>query len=41
MLVTTPTLAERAFNALGNINLPEERRQYLRQFADSLLVREH
>jgi geranylgeranyl diphosphate synthase type II len=35
------TYAERAFNALDDINLPEERRQYLRQFADSLLVREH
>jgi geranylgeranyl diphosphate synthase type II len=35
------TYAERAFKALDDINLPEERRQYLRQFADSLLVREY
>jgi geranylgeranyl diphosphate synthase type II len=34
------TFADKAFKALDNINLPEERRQYLRQFADSLLVRE-
>jgi geranylgeranyl diphosphate synthase type II len=33
--------AEQAFKALDDINLPEERRQYLRQFADNLLVREH
>jgi geranylgeranyl diphosphate synthase type II len=33
--------AEQAFKALDNINLPEERRQYLRLFADSLLVREY
>ncbi|MBB6109282.1 geranylgeranyl diphosphate synthase, type II [Mucilaginibacter lappiensis] len=33
--------ADKAFKALDNINLPEERRQYLRQFADSLLVREY
>jgi geranylgeranyl diphosphate synthase type II len=35
------TYAERAFNALDDINLPGERRQYLKQFADSLLVREY
>jgi geranylgeranyl diphosphate synthase type II len=35
------TYAEQAFKALDNINLPEERRQYLRHFADSLLVREY
>lgn len=35
------TYADKAFGALDNINLPEERRQYLRQFADSLLVREY
>ncbi|MDN3579785.1 polyprenyl synthetase family protein [Mucilaginibacter flavus] len=33
--------AEMAFNALDKINLPEDRRQYLRQFADNLLVREY
>ncbi|MCS3736277.1 polyprenyl synthetase family protein [Mucilaginibacter dorajii] len=33
--------AERAFDALDKINLPEDRRQYLRQFADNLLVREY
>jgi geranylgeranyl diphosphate synthase type II len=33
--------AEQAFKALDSINLPEERRQYLRLFADNLLVREH
>lgn len=35
------TFAERAFKALDDINLPEERRQYLRLFADNLLVREY
>ncbi|WP_184543381.1 polyprenyl synthetase family protein [Mucilaginibacter sp. FT3.2] len=35
------TYAEMAFNALDQINLSEDRRQYLRQFADSLLVREY
>lgn len=35
------TYTDKAFGALDNINLPEERRQYLRQFADSLLVREY
>jgi geranylgeranyl diphosphate synthase type II len=33
--------AEKAFDALDQINLSEDRRQYLRQFADSLLVREY
>jgi geranylgeranyl diphosphate synthase type II len=33
--------AEMAFDALDKINLPEDRRQYLRQFADNLLVREY
>ncbi|WP_183560113.1 polyprenyl synthetase family protein [Mucilaginibacter sp. SP1R1] len=35
------TYAQRAFKALDDINLLEERRQYLRLFADSLLVREY
>lgn len=35
------TYADKAFKALDDINLPEERRQYLRQFSDSLLVREY
>jgi geranylgeranyl diphosphate synthase type II len=35
------TFAEKAFTALDTINLPEDRRQYLRQFADNLLVREY
>ena len=35
------TYAEKAFNALDMINLPEENKQYLRNFADGLLVREH
>jgi geranylgeranyl diphosphate synthase type II len=35
------TYAEMAFNALDQINLSEDRRQYLRQFADNLLVREY
>lgn len=34
------TYAEQAFGALDSINLPEERKQYLRSFADHLLVRE-
>ncbi|RYU92357.1 polyprenyl synthetase family protein [Mucilaginibacter terrigena] len=33
--------AEKAFTALDNINLPEESKQYLRNFADGLLVREY
>jgi geranylgeranyl diphosphate synthase type II len=35
------TYAEMAFNALDQINLSEDRRRYLRQFADNLLVREY
>jgi geranylgeranyl diphosphate synthase type II len=35
------TYAEMAFSTLDKINLPEDRRQYLRQFADNLLVREY
>jgi geranylgeranyl diphosphate synthase type II len=33
--------AEKAFEALEKIDLPEENKQYLRDFADGLLVREH
>jgi geranylgeranyl diphosphate synthase type II len=33
--------ADRAFEALEKINLPEENKQYLRDFADSLIVREY
>ncbi|TSD66640.1 polyprenyl synthetase family protein [Inquilinus sp. KBS0705] len=33
--------AEKAFAALDQINLPEESKQYLRDFADGLLVREY
>jgi len=33
--------AEKAFKALEQINLPEENKQYLRDFADGLLVREY
>jgi geranylgeranyl diphosphate synthase type II len=33
--------AEKAFKALEQINLPEESKQYLRDFADGLLVREY
>jgi len=33
--------AEKAFKALEQINLPEENKQYLRNFADGLLVREY
>jgi len=32
--------ADRAFNALDAIALPHDRKQYLREFADNLLVRE-
>lgn len=32
---------EKAFKALDAINLPEDRKQYLRDFADGLLVREY
>jgi geranylgeranyl diphosphate synthase, type II len=35
------TYAEKAFNALEAINLPGEHKQYLRDFADGLLVREN
>jgi len=33
--------ADKAFDALDAISLPEEKKQYLRDFADFLLVREH
>src|SRR6201996_1500018 len=33
--------AEKAFKALDAINLPEDHKQYLRDFADGLLVREY
>ncbi len=33
--------AEKAFKALEQINLPEDSKQYLRDFADGLLVREY
>jgi geranylgeranyl diphosphate synthase type II len=33
--------ADKAFKALEKINLPEENKQYLRDFADSLMVREY
>ncbi|MFD2865038.1 polyprenyl synthetase family protein [Mucilaginibacter antarcticus] len=33
--------ADKAFDALEKINLPEENKQYLRDFADSLMVREY
>jgi len=33
--------ADKAFGALDAINLPEAQKQYLRNFADGLLVREH
>lgn len=35
------TYATEAFNAFNAINLPDDRKQYLRGFADSLLVREY
>ncbi|MCR8560550.1 polyprenyl synthetase family protein [Mucilaginibacter sp. BJC16-A38] len=35
------TYADKAFDALDAINLPEEHKQYLRDFADGLLVREN
>ena len=35
------THAEKAFVALEQINLPAEQKQYLRYFADGLLVREN
>jgi len=34
------TYADKAFAALEKINLPEENKQYLRDFADGLMVRE-
>lgn len=33
--------ADEAFDALDGINLPEDRKQYLRNFADGLMVREN
>jgi geranylgeranyl diphosphate synthase type II len=38
---TMHTYADKAFVALEKINLPEENKQYLRDFADSLVVREY
>jgi geranylgeranyl diphosphate synthase, type II len=38
---TMETFADKAFAALDAINLPEEHKQYLRNFADGLLVREN
>lgn len=38
---TMHTYADKAFAALEKINLPEENKQYLRDFADSLMVREY
>jgi geranylgeranyl diphosphate synthase type II len=38
---TMHTYADKAFEALDAINLPEEHKQYLRDFADGLLVREN
>ena len=35
------TYADEAFAALENINIPNERKQYLRDFADGLMVREN
>jgi geranylgeranyl diphosphate synthase type II len=35
------THSEKAFEALNAINLPDTQKQYLRDFADGLLVREH
>jgi geranylgeranyl diphosphate synthase type II len=35
------TYADKAFDALDHVSLPDERIQYLRLFADSLLVREY
>ena len=35
------TYADKAFAALDKLNLPEENKQYLRDFADGLLVREY
>lgn len=38
---TMQAYAEKAFTALEKINLPEETKQYLRDFADGLMVREY
>jgi geranylgeranyl diphosphate synthase type II len=38
---TMHAYADKAFEALEKINLPEENKQYLRDFADSLMVREY
>ncbi len=38
---TMHTYADKAFAALEKINLPEENKQYLRDFADSLMVRDY
>lgn len=38
---TMHTYADKAFEALEKINLPEKNKQYLRDFADSLMVREY
>jgi geranylgeranyl diphosphate synthase type II len=38
---TMHTYADKAFEALEKINLPEENKQYLRDFADGLMVREY
>jgi geranylgeranyl diphosphate synthase type II len=35
------TYADKAFSALDAINLPDEHKQYLRDFADGLMIREH
>ncbi len=35
------TYADKAFTALDAINLPDEHKQYLRDFADGLMVREN
>jgi len=37
---TMQEFADKAFEALNQINLPEDRKQYLRNFADGLMVRE-
>ncbi|MFD2872110.1 polyprenyl synthetase family protein [Mucilaginibacter ximonensis] len=38
---TMHAYADKAFEALEKLNLPEENKQYLRGFADSLMVREY
>ncbi len=38
---TMHAYADKAFEALEKINLPEENKQYLRDFADGLMVREY